>query len=80
MHTNDARAMGETEQRIRALSGLARSAVLQRPGARRARMDRSGGGRVPVRLRLPRSRSDRYKDRRNASSRSRSASLRRWYP
>ena len=41
MHTKDARAAGETEQRIYALNAWRETRVLQRPGACRARVDRS---------------------------------------
>ena len=46
MHTKDARAAGETEQRIYALERLARDTVLHRSRARRARVDgsRDAGG------------------------------------
>ena len=40
MHTKDARAEGETEQRLYALSRVARDAVLLRPRACRAGVDR----------------------------------------
>ena len=41
MHTKDARAKGETEQRIYLLSGVARGPHLYRSRARRAGLDRS---------------------------------------
>ena len=41
MHTAEARAQGETEQRIYLLSAWREAPVLQRARARRARLDRS---------------------------------------
>ena len=68
MHTKDARAIGETEQRIYGLAAWAETPVLHRPRARRAGVHR--GGDAAGRHARPRSRPTRRWPRSSARRRS----------